>query len=206
MSLVTKNYTFSAGATIIAAQHNSNFDTIFADYNGSINNANIASNAAIAYTKLNLNNAIVGSDINTSTTIPVGVLPTGTSANQLVKLDSSAKLPAVDASALTGITGSQISGLGGTVTNPSAGSAYLASATGIISIDASATATANMSIILYSDTNNPPTTEIRRVALGNSSGTNTISLTEAIPKNNYYKFVLSNCSIQNAARFSPIGA
>lgn len=52
MSTITKNNTFSAGATIVAAEHNSNFDTIYNDYNGSINNDNIASNAAIVDTKL----------------------------------------------------------------------------------------------------------------------------------------------------------
>jgi len=52
MALVTKPYTFSAGAVIVAAEHNSNFDTIYNDYNGNISNTNIASGAAIADTKL----------------------------------------------------------------------------------------------------------------------------------------------------------
>lgn len=55
MSIVVKPYTFSPGGTIIAAEHNSNFDTIYSDYNGSISNTNIATLAAIANTKLNLN-------------------------------------------------------------------------------------------------------------------------------------------------------
>lgn len=52
MSTIAKPYTFSAGATIVAAEHNSNFDTIYSEFNGSISNTNIASNAAIADTKL----------------------------------------------------------------------------------------------------------------------------------------------------------
>lgn len=52
MALVNKPNTFTAGATIIAAQHNSNFDTIYNDYNGNITDANLATNAAITDTKL----------------------------------------------------------------------------------------------------------------------------------------------------------
>ena len=52
MSLVSKPNTFSAGATIVASEHNANFDTLYNDYNGNITNANIAAAAAIADTKL----------------------------------------------------------------------------------------------------------------------------------------------------------
>lgn len=54
MATISKQYTFSAGATIVASEHNSNFDTIYNDYNGNITNSNIASNAALAASKLNL--------------------------------------------------------------------------------------------------------------------------------------------------------
>jgi len=52
MSLITKNNTFSVGATIFASEHNENYDTIYNDYNGNITNANVAAGAAIADTKL----------------------------------------------------------------------------------------------------------------------------------------------------------
>ena len=52
MATIIKTFTFSAGGTIIASEHNSNFDTIYADYNGNITNVNISANAAIADTKL----------------------------------------------------------------------------------------------------------------------------------------------------------
>lgn len=54
MSIITKPKTFAASATIIASEHNDNFDTIYNDYNGNINNSNIAGAAAIANSKLNL--------------------------------------------------------------------------------------------------------------------------------------------------------
>ena len=52
MAIISKPNTFSAGAVIIAAQHNSNFDTIYADYNGNIDNTNIVAAAGIVDTKL----------------------------------------------------------------------------------------------------------------------------------------------------------
>lgn len=52
MALISKTYTFSNGATIVAAEHNTNNDTIYNDYNGNITNANISGSASIADTKL----------------------------------------------------------------------------------------------------------------------------------------------------------
>jgi len=54
MSTVVKPYTFSPGATIVAAEHNENFDTIYDDYNGGITNANINASAAISITKISI--------------------------------------------------------------------------------------------------------------------------------------------------------
>jgi hypothetical protein len=44
MSIIIKPFTFSAGATIVASEHNSNFNTIYNDYNGSISSVNFMSN------------------------------------------------------------------------------------------------------------------------------------------------------------------
>lgn len=52
MALINKPFTFTAGATIVASEHNSNADTIYNDYNGNITNANVAAAAAIVDTKL----------------------------------------------------------------------------------------------------------------------------------------------------------
>lgn len=76
MSLISLPFTFTVGAVIIASQHNSNFSTIYNDYNGNIQDVNIASNAAIEYSKLSLNNSILSSDIKTSTIFAIGNIPT----------------------------------------------------------------------------------------------------------------------------------
>ena len=52
MASITKPATFSAGATIIASEHNDNFDTIYNDHNTNITNVNISASAAIVDTKL----------------------------------------------------------------------------------------------------------------------------------------------------------
>lgn len=45
MSVIAKPYTFSANTTISSSQVNSNFDTLYNDYNGGIAAANLASNS-----------------------------------------------------------------------------------------------------------------------------------------------------------------
>ncbi len=52
MSLITLPFTFTTGQIIVASQHNSDFSTIYTDYNGNITDANIASGAAISGAKL----------------------------------------------------------------------------------------------------------------------------------------------------------
>lgn len=54
MGLVTRTFTYSAGAVIIASQFNTNENTLYNLVNGLIDNENVASGAAIAATKLNL--------------------------------------------------------------------------------------------------------------------------------------------------------
>jgi len=69
MSLITIQYVFSAGATIVASEHNDNFSTLKNAINGNIDNANIKSSAAIAYSKLALTGSILNADVNASAAI-----------------------------------------------------------------------------------------------------------------------------------------
>lgn len=52
MGLITRDYTYSAGAVIVASNHNANENGLFNLVNGSLNTANLASNAAIVDTQL----------------------------------------------------------------------------------------------------------------------------------------------------------
>lgn len=52
MALVTKQHTFTPGSTILSAEHNTNFNDIYDEFNGNIENANIKSGAGITDNKL----------------------------------------------------------------------------------------------------------------------------------------------------------
>jgi hypothetical protein len=80
MATISKPYTFSAGATIVASEHNSNFDTIYNEFNGSISNANIDTMAAIADSKLaqiTTAGKVSGAAITLLTSLPsgAGIIP-----------------------------------------------------------------------------------------------------------------------------------
>lgn len=178
MSLVTLPFTFSVGAVIIAAQHNSNFSTIYNDYNGNIQDVNIASNAAIGYAKLALNNSIRATDILSTEVLNISNLPTGTTANKLVELDSSAKIPAVDGSQLTHI-GTNITSALGAWTTQSNGVATQAPADGFV---VATNTSSGSTMTIKSDSSNPPTTV--RITAGVSSGTSCATI--PVRKNDYY--------------------
>lgn len=80
MSLINKPYTYSTGAVIVAAEQNSNLDTIYNDYNGNITNANISASATIADTKLaqiSTAGKVSGAALTSLSSIPsaAGVIP-----------------------------------------------------------------------------------------------------------------------------------
>lgn len=87
MAVISKTFTFSAGATIIASEHNTNFDTLYNEVNGNLDNANIKSAAAIAYSKLNLTGNIVNADISSTAAIADSKLAT-ISSNSKVNISA----------------------------------------------------------------------------------------------------------------------
>jgi hypothetical protein len=82
MSTISKSYTFTNGSTILAEEHNTNFDTLYNWANGNITNANIKSGAAISLSKLSLSDSATFSgaitfsgEVTFSGTV-TGILPT----------------------------------------------------------------------------------------------------------------------------------
>lgn len=59
MGLITDPYTFVDGDPIVASQPNERFDTIYNEFNGNIDNANIKTGAAIALSKLDLTSELL---------------------------------------------------------------------------------------------------------------------------------------------------
>lgn len=81
MSLISIPNVFTVGAVIIASQHNSNFSTIYSDYNGNITDANISASAAISDSKLaqiTTASKISGAALTSLASIPsgAGIIPT----------------------------------------------------------------------------------------------------------------------------------
>jgi hypothetical protein len=75
MGTISKSYTFTNGATILAEEHNQNFDVLYNWANGNISNANIKSGAAISLNKLSLSdNATLSGNITFTGTV-TGILP-----------------------------------------------------------------------------------------------------------------------------------
>lgn len=75
MGLVSKDFTFSTGATILASEHNSNYDTLFNLVNGNVDNANIKANAGIVDSKLaqiTTASKVSGSALTSLTSVPAG--------------------------------------------------------------------------------------------------------------------------------------
>lgn len=135
MGLVTKPYNFSAGATIFAAEHNSDFDTLYNLVNGSITNTNLDAAAAIAYTKLNLTGTILNADVNASAAIVDTKLATISTAGKVnisaLTVASQAQGDIIYASGTTTWarlgpgTAGQVLTTGGASANPSWGGAGL---------------------------------------------------------------------------------
>jgi hypothetical protein len=63
LATITRPNDYTAGGTISASAIDDDLDTIYTDYNGGITNVNIASAAAIAYSKTNLASAILNTDL-----------------------------------------------------------------------------------------------------------------------------------------------
>lgn len=75
MSLISVPNVFTVGATIVASQHNSNFSTIYNDYNGNITTANISNSAAITDTQLS--QIITAGKVSGAALTSLGSIPIG---------------------------------------------------------------------------------------------------------------------------------
>lgn len=93
----------------------------------------------------------------------------------------------------------------GVSASKSAGTVYQALTDGFVCGDATATSIANISIDIYNDNSNPPTTIVRSNKDGNASGTNILTACNPVMKGSYYKVVLTSVSVQNNISFYPVG-
>jgi hypothetical protein len=107
MSTISKSYTFTNGATILAEEHNQNFDVLYNWANGNITNANIKTGAAIAMSKLDLTgDATFSGDLEFSGEVTLsGDVVLGTANQGDILYDDGTKLtrltPGTDGQVLT---------------------------------------------------------------------------------------------------------
>ncbi len=186
-------------------------------------NNDIASNAAIAGSKLatittagkvdgssinNLANVPSGAgrlpSANLPSTIPVANIDTGTTADKIVKLDGSARIPAVNGSLLTGITGSQITSLVGDSTSKLLDTIYQAATDGFVSL--CATMANGDQLGLFTDSSATPTTNVQQLS-STVSGSFRGNIFYPIKKNHYYTITTGGGSpVVIAFNFIPLGA
>ena len=209
MALVTKTYTFTAGTTIVASEHNTNFDTLYNLVNGNIDNANIKASAGIVDSKLAqiaTAGKVSGASFTSLTSVPsgAGLIPvanidTGTTANKILKLNGSAQIPAVSGALLT-----NIGGLVGTSVSKSVDTIYQAATDGFVSY--CATLVSGDQAILHTDSATPPTEVVQQLVY-NGSSTLRGNIMYPIKKNNYYKITIAGGSpTLIALNFIPLGA
>lgn len=74
MGIISKPNTYTAGGTITASEVNANEDALYTLVNGNLENANIKSSAAIAYSKLALGTSILDTDISNTADIKLGTI------------------------------------------------------------------------------------------------------------------------------------
>ena len=104
MGLITKPNPTTNGTTADGAAASANWDTIYSEFNGNIDDNNIKPSAGIQDSKL----ATISSAGKVNTTAITGTLTNaamniGTGANNTIALNASSQLPAVSASNLVGL-------------------------------------------------------------------------------------------------------
>lgn len=213
MSLITLNYIFSVGTTIIASQTNLNNTVIYSDYNGNITDVNISSTAAIEYTKLALNNTIRATDLLSTTIIPTSNGGTGSSssangANGVVVLNGSAQLPAVSGANLTGIGNSAVTAILGADIIQSTGTTYQASTDGFVSVDPAYGSIngGTDNVYAYSDSNSSPTTIRGRCDTGSATTDIFSTLFFRVRKNDYWKVIKVGSRNLPTVTWTPLGS
>lgn len=132
MALISKTYTFSAGAVIVAAEHNTNFDQLFNLVNGALDNTNLASNAAIFDTQLGqitTAGKVSGAALTSLSSIPsgAGIIP---SANLPGTSNYRSQMYVMQASTTTITVAPGSLDVGGTVINKTANTTLTISTAG----------------------------------------------------------------------------
>ena len=230
MSIVSKSYTFTAGATIVASEHNSNFDTIYNDYNGNIDNSNLSASAGIADSKLAqittyakvkgsaisdlatitsaagaipIANGGLGADLSTAS---LGSVPYFAHVGTMTALASSTSGFCLFATSPTSTpVFARAMPLGGFADVTTAYGATLATTDGFVVGYATPSGVIACQATCYSDANANPTTVVCVSGAVTGGGSLTYSnIFFPVKRNNYWKIVLANATM-TALYWVPLG-
>ena len=194
MSLISKPYTFSTGATIVASEHNSNFDTIYNLVNGNLDNTNIKANAAIDSSKIGAITA--ASKVSGASMYNLQLIPNTSGVVPVANLSPFATFPVTPSSAPTtnyqvankkyvddeiGAIPAQV-GFGAWASKNN-NEVYLASTDGFVC--AYANGGGNLPAG-FTDTSNPPTTQ-RTVSYSPGGESLSAGITMPVKKGEYWK-------------------
>ncbi len=185
MSLISIPNTFTVGAVIVASQHNSNFSVIYSDYNGNIDNTNIAANAAIADTKLS--QITTASKVSATAITGLASLPAGAGVVPVANLGTGAS----STNFLRGDGAFSNPAFGTPETGKSLTTVYQASSDGFIIVQFNFNGGGSIASF-FNDTSNPPTT--LQLKIGNYDGTNNNGFMWPVKANSYYKITSTSGS------------
>lgn len=156
----------------------------------------------------------LGSIVSSAGIIPVANTPFGTTANKLIKLDSSAKIPALDGSQLTSIAASQITGtigasqisaIVGAPVAKNTGTIYQAATDGIVEVFGVSSGGQGITLQAYTDSSATPSTLVQQIYIPDATNAALGGLSFIVKKSNYYQIVLSRGTVSGMV-FIPIGS
>lgn len=159
----------------------------------------IVDSSSLATSKTN--NAVV--QANSSGFIDNTFLQLGTTANKILQLDGSAKIPAVDGSQLTNLPDTAKLG---TWTSAGAGGGAQAATDGFVILSMTYVSSSATILSFVTDSNPSPSTVRGIICVTSSSTNNNQSLTCPVKKNDYYAWSTTGSgSVTIVAYFIPIG-
>lgn len=191
MSLISIPNVFTVGSVIVASQHNSNFSTIFNDYNGGITTVNLSASAGIVDTQLaaiTTAGKVSGAALTSLSSTPAGagLLPVANVPPVVLTTMVSGILPTAN-----GGTGSS-SGVGSLLgtwdySTYSADTVYQASTDGFVMATVTIQGNAVKSASILTDAATPPTHTTASGSSTSSTTAITIQLMSPVKKTHYWK-------------------
>jgi hypothetical protein len=219
MGLIVKLYTFTSGATIVASEHNSNFDVVYNEINGNLDNTNIKANAAIDSSKIGAITA--ASKVSGASMYNLQLIPNTSGVVPVANLSPFATFPVTPSSAPTtnyqvankkyvddesGAIPAQV-GLGSWVDKSGSYGAQQAATDGFVVVYGRASVNGgDFQVNFYTDSASNPTTLRGRIYTNSNTTENYDTLTCPVKKGEYWKVVQGTSGGVYSVYWIPLGS